>query len=210
MIKILIFDLDGTLIDSAEDIANAVNHAIVPAGMAPLSTEKIVSMVGHGIKTLIGGLVPPEHYEGSLKRFLEHYSEHILDNTKPYPKVKETLSKLGNYKKAVISNKRETLSKDVMNGLGLTGFFDVILGADSVSERKPSPAPVLEVLKRVGIPKESAVIIGDSDVDVQTGKAAGIKTIAVTYGYRSKEVLKEADRMIDSFDELLSVLKEID
>ena len=209
MIKLLIFDLDGTLVDSAKDIANAINHAIVPVGMAPLTTEKIVSMVGHGIKTLINDLVPPEHYEDSLNRFLEHYSEHILDNTKTYSGVIETLSDLGNYKKAVISNKREALSKKVMNGLGLTGFFDVILGADSVSERKPSPAPIYEVLKRVGIPKESAVMIGDSDVDVQAGKAAGIKTIAVTYGYRDRDILKDADYLIDSFEELISLLPKI-
>ncbi len=210
MLKLLIFDLDGTLIDSSVDIANAINHAIEPAGIAPLTTEQVISMVGYGITQLVEGIVPPEFCEESLKRFLKHYSNHIIDNTEPYPGVKETLSKLGNYKKTVISNKKEALSKKVMDGLGLSGFFDFILGSDSTFERKPSPVPIYEALKRAGVIKDEAIIIGDSDIDIKAGNAAGIKTLAVTYGFRKRETLQDADYIIDSFEELISVLKEID
>ncbi len=222
MIRLLIFDLDGTLLNTSQDITNAINHAIKPLGLEPLSVEKTTSMVGYGITKLIENLIPPnppllkggrgdfQAKDETVNRFLEYYSKHLLDNTKPYPQVKETLSELGSYKKAVISNKRESYSREVLDGNGLLGFFDSILGSDSVAKRKPSPAPIFEVLKRADVSKEEAVIIGDSNFDIEAGKAAGIRTIAVTYGYRSKEYLKEADFMIDAFGELLTLLPKID
>jgi phosphoglycolate phosphatase len=209
MTRLLIFDLDGTLLDTSQDIANAINHAIKPVGLKPLSVEKTKSMVGYGISNLIKSLVSAQFHEETLNRFLDHYSKHLIDNTKPYPGVKKTLSELVNYKKAVISNKRESYSREVLEGTGLLEFFDIILGSDSVSERKPSPVPIFEVLKRTDMTKEEAVIIGDSNFDIDAGKAAGIKTIAVTYGYRSKESLKDADFMIDTFGELLNTLARI-
>ncbi len=209
MTRLLIFDLDGTLLDTSQDITNAINHAIKPLGLKPLSVKKTTSMVGYGITKLIENLVSAQFQEKTLNRFLEYYSKHLLDNTKPYPQVKETLSELVNYKKAVISNKRESYSREVLDGNGLLEFFDIILGSDSVAERKPSPAPIFEVLKRADVSKEEAVIIGDSNFDIDAGKAAGIKTIAVTYGYRSKENLQEADFMIDTFGELLNTLPQI-
>ncbi|MDP3296768.1 MAG: HAD-IA family hydrolase [Thermodesulfovibrionia bacterium] len=214
MLKLLIFDLDGTLADTSKDITDAVNYALKPFGVKPLSVSEIKAMVGSGITKLIESLIPGERdfsaKEEAVKRFLEYYSIHLLDYTKPYPQVKETLSKLGAYKKAVISNKREVLSKRVLEGIGLLKFFDIVLGSDSVSERKPSPVPIFELLKRFGVSKDEAVIIGDSNYDIEAGKAAGIKTIAVTYGYRDREVLKGADFIIDNFGEILRILPEVD
>ncbi len=220
MIKLLIFDLDGTLIDSSHDITDAINHAVTPLGIRPLTVTEIKEMVGSGITKLIEDLISTEKIvldskplynlkEEAVNRFLEYYSAHLLDNTTAYPQVKETLSKLGRYKKAVISNKREGFSKRALEGVNLLEFFDVVLGSDSISERKPSPVPVFEVLKRLDVSKSETVIIGDSNFDIEAGKAAGVKTVAVTYGYRSKEALKEADFMIDKFRELLNVLPRI-
>ncbi|GAB4534286.1 MAG: HAD family hydrolase [Thermodesulfovibrionia bacterium] len=210
MIRLLIFDLDGTLVDTIEDITNAVNHAIKPFGVGPFPVERIRTMVGSGISRLISDLLPPHaDREGAVQRFLEHYSTHLLDNTKPYPGVKETLMRLEDYKKAVISNKRERLSRDCLKGLGLLDYFDILLGSDSVSERKPSPVPVLEVLRRLGFSKDEALVIGDSNYDIESGHSAGVKVIAVTYGYRDREVLKEADFMIDRFSELIDILSRI-
>ena len=240
MIKLLIFDLDGTLADTSKDITDAVNYAVEPYGVKPLSISEIKAMVGSGITKLIESLIPTENLiptflnppipplakggegglsegerdfsakEEAVKRFLEYYSMHLLDYTNTYPQVKETLSKIEAYKKAVISNKREVLSKKVLEGLGLLKFFDVVLGSDSVSERKPSPLPIFELLKRFGVSKEEAVIIGDSNYDIEAGKAAGIKTIAVTYGYRGREVLKGADFIIENFGEILRILPEVE
>ncbi len=224
MLKLLIFDLDGTLADTSKDITDAVNYAVKPFGVKSLSVSEIKAMVGSGITKLIESLIPPhpaippslmgDHREvakeEAVKRFLEYYSIHLLDYTNTYPQVKETLSKIEAYKKAVISNKREVLSKKVLEGLGLLKFFDIVLGSDSVPERKPSPVPIFELLKRFGVSKDEAVIIGDSNYDIEAGRAAGIKTIAVTYGYRDREVLKGADFMIDNFGEILRILPEVE
>ncbi|MBI4686290.1 MAG: HAD-IA family hydrolase [Nitrospirae bacterium] len=211
MIKLLIFDLDGTLVDTIHDIANAVNHALGPFGVRPLTVEIVKSKVGSGITKLIEGLIPPDKpKDGAVERFLQYYSAHLLDYTTAYPEVKETLLKLGDYKKAVISNKREILSKGCLEGLGLLRFFDVVLGSDSVSERKPSPVPVLEVLKSTGVSKDEALMIGDSNYDVEAAHAAGVRIVAVTYGYRSRDVLKDADFMIDNFGELIDILSGIE
>ncbi len=217
MVRLLIFDLDGTLIDSSQDITDAINYAITPFGVKPLTVNEIKERVGSGITKLIEALLSYEEIkrlggnpgEEAIRRFLEYYSMHLLDNTGPYLGVRETLQKLTAYKKAVISNKREVLSKRILEGLGLLRFFDIVLGSDSVSEKKPSPVPVLEVLGRLGASKDEAVMIGDSNYDIESAHAAGVKIIAVTYGYRSKEDLKSADFMIDSFKELLDILPQI-
>lgn len=210
MLKLLIFDLDGTLADTSADIANAVNYAIEPLGKSSYSVEEIKAMVGSGITKLIRSLIPSEASipeENIVKRFLDYYSEHLLDNTKAYSYVKETLSNLGDgYKKAVISNKREGFSREILEGIGILQFFDIVLGSDSVREQKPSPVPLLEVMKRFGVAKDEAVMIGDSSYDIQAARAAGVKVVAVTYGFRSRETLKDADYIIDRFDELLNIL----
>ena len=220
MLKLLIFDLDGTLTDTAQDIADAINYALKPFGQKKYSVEETKAMVGSGISKLLESLLPasptqdgairgPSAKEIVINRFLEYYSEHLLDNTKTYPYVKETLSKLGNYKKAVVSNKRETLSKSILEGLGIFEFFDIVFGSDSVPEKKPSPVPILDLMKRFDIPKNETIIIGDSNYDVEAGRAAGIRTVAVTYGFRSREVLKDADFIIDSFNELPDIISKI-
>lgn len=218
MLKLLIFDLDGTLLDTIQDITNSVNYAVEPFGIKPFPVETIKSMVGSGISRLIESLLSQHtkdsnalfiSKEKAVSRFIKHYSEHLLDNTMPYPEVKETLSKLDNFKKAVISNKRESLSKNALEGSGLLKFFDAVLGSDSIPERKPSPVPVFELLRRFNVSNNEAVVIGDSNFDIEAGRAAGVKTIAVTYGYRSREILKDADFMIDDFGALLTLLPKI-
>src|SRR4030065_2954230 len=142
-----------------------MNYAVEPLGRGRYSVEEIKAMVGSGITNLMRSLISSEtsvREEDIIRRFLEYYSQHLLDNTKAYPYVKETLSKLGNrHKKAVISNKREVFSREILEGIGILQFFDIVLGSDSVREQKPSPVPLLEVMKRFGVSKEEAVMIGD-------------------------------------------------
>ena len=222
MIKLLIFDLDGTLADTSRDIADAINYALKPFGQKTYSVEETKVIVGSGMSKLLESLIPPNvrlmkgaGLENERKeypkevvagRFLEYYSEHLLDNTRAYPHVKETLSKLPDYKKAVVSNKREAYSKEILNGLGLLEYFDAVLGSDSVREKKPSPVPILYLLEKFNLSRDEAIITGDSNYDVEAGKAAGIRVIGVTYGFRSIEFLKGADIIIDDFDELLKVI----
>ncbi|MCL4536851.1 MAG: HAD-IA family hydrolase [Nitrospirae bacterium] len=213
-IKLIIFDLDGTLIDSSIDIANAINYAIEPYGARPITVKETISLVGEGITRLIEKLIERESINADrnalTERFLEHYSAHLIDNTTIYPGVRETLQKLKDYKKAVISNKREALSTKILNDLGLLKYLDLVVGSDTTPERKPSPIPILHVLSKLNIRPEDAVIVGDSNFDIEAGKAAGIKTIAVTYGYRPLDLLKGADFIIDRMDELIDIFRRFE
>jgi len=205
-IKLIIFDLDGTLVNSIADITNALNYAIGPYGFEQLTIERTTSLVGEGVTRLIEKLVgrkAADLKDVVLKRFLEYYSEHLTDFTVAYPGVRETLEMLGPYRKAVISNKREDLSKRLLENLGLSGYFDVIWGSDSVPEKKPSPAPVLGMLKKISCRSEEAVMVGDSNYDIEAGRAAGVRTVAVSYGYRHISLLKDADFIIDNIKELI-------
>lgn len=225
MLKLLIFDLDGTLADTGQDITNALNYALNPFGTKEFSVEQTKAMVGSGISKLLESLVPadaaiPESYtlenrktdspaDLVITRFLEYYDNHLIENTVAYPSVKETLAKLGDYKKAVLSNKREVYSKRVLEGIGIFQYFDVVLGSDSVREKKPSPVPIFDLMKTYKVSKEETLIIGDSNYDIEAGKAAGIKVVAVTYGFRSMEFLRDADFIIDTFDKLLEIIPRI-
>lgn len=218
MLKLLIFDLDGTLADTSRDIADAINYALVPFGNKKYSVEETKAMVGSGISKLLEFLIasappladksvnPAELVSG---RFLEFYAEHLLDHTTVYPHVKETLAKLGCYKKAVLSNKRENYSKQILSELGLGAYFDLVWGSDSVREKKPSPVPIFDLLKEFNVSHDEAAMVGDSNYDVDAGNAAGVKVIGVTYGFRSIEFLKGADAIIDRFDELIAVIADI-
>ena len=208
-IKLIIFDLDGTLVNSSVDITNALNYAIGPYGIELLTVEKTISLVGEGITRLIEKLVGQNSdlKDVVLKRFLDYYSKHLADFTLPYPGVRETLEMLGTYKKAVISNKRADLSRGLLETLELSGYFDIIWGSDSVAEKKPSPMPVLEMLKKVACRPDEAVIVGDSNYDIEAGKAAGVRTVAVSYGYRDISLLQDADFIIDSMKELIFKLE---
>jgi phosphoglycolate phosphatase len=140
------------------------------------------------------------------KRFLDYYSAHLLDTSQIYPHVRETLDGLAGYKKAVISNKREYLSIKLLKELDLDRHFDLIVGSDTTPERKPSAGPLLYVFSKMLISPREAVMVGDSQYDIEAGHKAGAQTIAVTYGYQGKELLTAADYMIDSFRNLPGIL----
>lgn len=215
-IKLIIFDLDGTLIDSSIDITEAINYAIKPYGLSPLTRKDTIKLVGEGISRLIEKLLSATPFHDNIEvrnsvmdRFLEYYSAHLLDNTKDYPGVRETLERLRNYKKVVISNKREALSRRIIQELDLN-FFDMIIGSDSTPEKKPSPLPILKVLAEFEIRPEEAIIVGDSNLDIEAGRAAGLITVAVKYGYRPYDMIKHADYVIDRIEDLLDILQMIE
>lgn len=213
-IKLVIFDLDGTLVDSSIDICNAINYAIAPYGVDPVTVSETKTLVGEGISRLMDKVAAKSEKEkisGSelVEKFLWHYSGHLVDNSPVYPGVRETFHKLDNYKKIVVSNKSEDLSIKTLEAIGLAGYLDMIVGSDTTPERKPSAVPIQYALSKLGIKPEEAVIIGDSNFDIQAGKAAGIRTIAVTYGFRQREVLKDADFIVDSMPELMDILKTL-
>ena len=172
-------------------------------------------LVGSGMTKLLTSIVrplkggdTPGAAELVIRRFIDFYSEHMMDNTYAYPHVKETLARLNGCKMAVLSNKREKYSKIILDELHLLEHFDLVWGSDSVREKKPSPVPILDLMDKFGVSKEETVIIGDSNFDVDAGRAAGIKVIGVTYGFRPRSYLEGADLIINSFDELLTLRED--
>ncbi len=211
-VKLLIFDLDGTLIDSARDITEALNHAMGP-GIEPVSVEQTKTMIGEGVMKLLTKLLEQRHVTTErpvlMKVFLDYYSSHLDVHTAPYPEVKETLQKLSVYKKAVVSNKLHRLILKTLESLGLAHYFDLVAGGDTSPERKPSPKAILPVLERFEVKPEETVLIGDSIYDIEAGRAAGVKTVAVTYGYGGNGFDRNADYRIDRMGKLVDVLREL-
>jgi phosphoglycolate phosphatase len=212
-LKLIMFDLDGTLVDTVQDITDALNYALQRHGIKSLTVRETMNMVGEGVSRLVEKALPTDkgHFKDAvIKRFLEYYSEHLTDKSREYLHVKETLKNLTGFKKAVISNKREDLSRKVIEELDLSEYFDLIIGSDTAGERKPSAVPIFYVISKLGVSPEESIIVGDSTFDIEAGKKAGIKTVAVTYGYRPREFLTGADYIIDDIRELIPLLREID
>jgi len=208
-IKLLMFDLDGTLVDTCRDITNALNYALNSYGLKSLTVEYTKELVGEGLTKLVERVLGGEKdrlRDDVLGKFLDYYSEHLADYSREYPHVRETLERLTGYKKAVISNKREALSMRLLDLLDLLKYFDLMVGSDTTSEKKPSAIPVIYVLKRLEVSSGEALMIGDSNYDIEAAKKAGVKTVAVTYGYRGRQYLANADFIIESFGDLPAVL----
>jgi len=210
--QLVMFDLDGTLVDTVQDILSALNYALRLHDVKALTVKETKELVGEGVARLIEKALPADKKhlkEEAMKRFLGYYSEHLHDNSRDYPYVKETLEKLRHLKKAVISNKTEDLSRRLLEKLNLAQYFDLIIGSDTAGERKPSPVPVLYIISRLDASPRESLIVGDSSYDIEAGRKAGISTVAVTYGYRPREFLKEADYLIDDIRELVPLIRRI-
>lgn len=217
-ITLIIFDLDGTLVDSSVDITDAINYAVAPFGIQPITVSTATGLIGEGITRLIEKLIEhshpvsrKEHFtsEELLRRFLDYYSSHLVVHTTVYPGVRETIERLREYRKAVISNKREELSVRVLQELGLGRYIDLVVGSDTTPSRKPSPVPLVYAMEKLGAARDETLIVGDSNFDIEAGKAAGIKTVGAAYGYRSVDFLKDADFIIHEMGELLDIVTRL-
>jgi phosphoglycolate phosphatase len=185
---LVVFDLDGTLIDSTADLAAAVNATLlrVAPGTAPLPLDLVRSLVGHGAGVLVARALAeaelPHRPEEVLPVFLELYRGKMLDETSLYPGVAEGLDALRGYTLAVLSNKPGDMSRAILEGLGVAGRFARICGPEDVPRRKPDPAGLLRLMADAGVGADGAAMVGDSAVDVRTGRAAGVLTVGVSYG----------------------------
>jgi phosphoglycolate phosphatase len=179
----LIFDLDGTLVDSVADLTLSLNLLAEELGQESLTPDQIRSIVGDGATKLIKRAFGEENYQREqLFRFLDIYGEHLIDKTCCYPGIEELLARHPAERLALVTNKPHKLTVELLNGLGLYKHFKVIIGGDSYPEKKPHPLPVQKALESLGINPQQAVMIGDHHTDLYSGRGAGVATCFCAYG----------------------------
>ena len=210
-VRVLIFDLDGTLIDSGADLALSVNATLKETGRAPLHNDRIFGYVGQGAARLIEQALGPgatrEECEQGLAFFLSYYRAHMLDNTVTYPGVREGLAALDGMPMAVLTNKPVRFSRQILEGLGLASYFRYIYGGNSFESKKPNPAGMGVLLRDFGAAPKQAMLVGDSEVDVQTARNAGTWCCCVTYGLGADQLEKSPpDLLVNSLTELAAHL----
>jgi len=213
MTELLIFDLDGTVIDSSEDIAWSVNGTLGELGLPTLPYDVIVGYIGWGVRMLLKQAIPGERHDlldRGAEIFLAHYGGHLTVRTRPYPGVEKVLRRFQErgFKMALVTNKPFALTTRILNDLSLGNYFHPVLGGDSVKQKKPHPEGLETVLRTAGVPPSHALFIGDSRVDIETGKRAGITTIGAAYGFRGRKELEAAgaDRIIEDFSDLVEIV----
>jgi phosphoglycolate phosphatase len=209
---VLIFDLDGTLADSKPDLAAAVNYVRGTFNLPILPDEQIAAFIGNGAQQLIRKALGPEvsedELQAALRSFLHYYRQHMLDRTVLYPGVRETLDRLQDFKLAVLTNKPLYFSCSMLDGLGIYRYFSAVYGGNSFVNKKPDPVGVLQILSDTRAHRESSWMIGDSSVDVLTGRNAGVRTCGVTYGYASESFKTyPPDFEIDRFAEIEKLVR---
>ena len=219
-IKLVIFDLDGTLIDSRLDLVHSVNAALRHIHRPELPEDVIASYVGDGAPVLIQRALGGESVDESLVRkgleyFLSYYREHKLDHTTVYTGIREALATIQNSNNgyprtmAVLTNKPVNPSRAIVEALGLAPYFSQVYGGNSFATKKPDPEGALKLLAEAGVKPQQAAIVGDSHVDIRTGRNAGLHTVAVTYGFAPHTLdVERPDITVDHPSELAEVFQK--
>ena len=211
--KTIIFDLDGTLLDTLEDLKNSVNYSLEKYHYPTRTLAEVRDFIGNGVKVLLTRAFPVNTpitlIEEALIVFREHYAKHMYDNTCLYPGILELLTELknANYRLAIVSNKLDSAVKE-LNERFFTEYIPLSIGT-SANAKKPNPFHVLEVMKTLDSTATDTIYIGDSDVDIETAKNAGIPCVGVSWGFRGREFLEthHADYVIDHPSELMEIIK---
>jgi len=210
--KLFIFDLDGTLVDTAPDFKNSINYMLNELNESEVSLEEIRNWVGYGARELIRRTVvdkniphDEQRIEEMLKIFLLHYTHNIDDDSVLFNNVRNVLEFLKNngIKLAVCTNKMERLSNILLEKLNVLHMFDYLVGGDSLSKSKPDPFPLLNICEKLNTEISDSIMIGDSVTDLNAGKGAGMPVVLVSYGYTdNKDIYNEADLVINDFSQL--------
>jgi phosphoglycolate phosphatase len=208
----IVFDLDGTLIDTAPDLVDTLNEIFAREGLPPVPYDTARNLIGGGARMMIargveaeGRVFPPAKLEQLFADFIAHYSEHIADRSQPFPGLIDALDTLesGGWRFAVCTNKLERLSLKLLEQLGLAKRFAAICGQDTFGVQKPDPEVLRRTVAAAGGKLQSTVMIGDSLTDIRTARAAGVPVIAVDFGYTERPVAEFGpDRIISRFAQL--------
>lgn len=209
---IIVFDLDGTLVDTAPDLLDSLNHCLNGVGVTRIREDEIRRYVGFGARTMIerafaahGKSLAEGQLDTLQARFIEHYAAQMPGRSTPFPGATDAMDRLerAGYRTAVCTNKLEGLSLKLLEGLGLAHRFSAICGADTFAFRKPDPRHLTATIERAGGDCDRALMVGDSMTDIDTAKAAGIPVVAVDFGYTERPVRDfNPDRVISSYTEL--------
>jgi phosphoglycolate phosphatase len=211
-VRALIFDLDGTLIDSKLDLIRSVNAMLQEMGRQQLHEDTISGYIGHGAPQLVGqalghSATEPERVR-ALKFFLAYYEGHKMDSTSAYPGVKEALEELAGFPMAILTNKPVGISVRILEELGLAKYFRSVYGGNSFETKKPDPLGAQTILREFGVSPAEAILIGDSEVDVETARNAGILAAAVNYGFGTHDrAAHPADIYLHRLTDLIPVLE---
>jgi phosphoglycolate phosphatase len=211
-VPLLIFDLDGTLVDSKKDLTSSVNHVRARFDLAALSENEIAGFIGDGAQMLIqralGAGASESDVQSGLQLFLSYYREHMLDTSVLYPGVHETLQRLSYCRLALLTNKPIRFSRTMLEGLGILHYFAAVYGGNSFARKKPDPVGVFQILSDTNGQAENTWMIGDSAVDVLTGRGAGVKTCGVSWGYAVQTFQHTPpDVLIHRLDELEALVR---
>lgn len=208
MKRIILYDLDGTLVDTREDITQTVLHMLATLQAPPLPPSVIQGYVGQGLPYLVQqclSTTDPARVERGLAVYRAHYAAHMMDHTALYPHAAEALEYFRSRVQAVVTNKSQSSTETLLRALGIAPFFHAVLGAESGYPRKPDPSSIRALLSRLGLVAADALLVGDSVVDIETGRNAGILTVAVRHGFGDPETLRQAapDLIVADFREFL-------
>ena len=212
-IDTIFFDVDGTLVDSRKDIANAMNHALSLLGFKELSQGEIIMHVGNGVKDLVRNSMGSCKDEALIQKgadlYWEHFMAHAVDETVLYPNAKEILDHLKDKRKLILTNRYKDFAEATLKGLGIMHYFEEIIGGDDETCLKPCAGILDRMVSKEKIDKTKALIVGDMDIDILTGKNAGVKTCWVTYGLGRIEQIRDLkpDYIIEDLIELKEIVK---
>lgn len=213
MTKAIVFDLDGTLLDTLTDLAASTNYALRSCGMPEHSIDDVRRFVGNGVRMLMTRAVPDgesnPRFDEAFSVFRQHYMQHCLDTTCPYPGIMEALARLKEkgMMLAIVSNKMQAATEELRQHF-FSQYIDVAIGESAAIRKKPAPDTVNEALRLLGISHEEAIYVGDSDVDIDTARAAMMPCTSVLWGFRDRQFLLNhgATRLLSSPEELLSLV----
>lgn len=214
---LLLFDLDGTLVDSLPDLCSALNEALAECGLLPLPPSAVMRMIGDGAAALLARALEARGLDQSqseilLPRFLELYEARSTRLSRPFPKVPQTLELLRRrgYRMAVCTNKPQNAAEGVLRGLELARFFDAVAGGDRFAAKKPDPSHLLHLVTLLGAQAERAAMIGDNENDVLAARGAAMPVLVMRYGYaRGDPAALGADALLDAFGELPEALENL-
>ncbi|HTL47369.1 MAG TPA: HAD-IA family hydrolase [Verrucomicrobiae bacterium] len=213
MKQLIAYDLDGTLVDTRKDIVLSVNHMLESMGAPSMADRDVERCVGFGLRELVRRTLKTDDskaLERGAKIFRAHYEEHMMDHTRLYPGAKDVLEFFKGRRQAVLTNKPNPFSENMLAQLGTASYFCAVLTGDPGKPKKPDPTAFLELLDRERVPPSAALFVGDSGIDFETGRRAGVETVIITHGFVPENELKSLtpDHLVQSFEALLDLARK--